>query len=126
MIDKLRMGGYLAAMRRALGIALVVALSGCGTYGNFVADKNHEPLPKPHHLEVYGGVRNDWEYLRWGWTNSDLVVVAFTSAVTPLCMIDLFASLVADTVTLPITLPATNQRSINDYYFPEKTPPTDE
>jgi uncharacterized protein YceK len=105
-------------MRRLLAIAIsAFALTGCGTVENFTQTEPDGRRP----LEVYGGVTRSVATVKEQFA-SDLVVVPFA----PLYIPDVLLSVIGDTLTLPVTIPASVvyaiNDGINDYYFPKDQP----
>ncbi len=106
-----------------VGIGLLAFfLSGCGTVMNLrtpapgsTAFQGTEHVPQ----EVYGGVKLDIEAGRRSFDEAEerpfqALVGAYVLG------IDLPASAVADTFTLPITVRAAIGRAIDAYYFPQQ------
>lgn len=87
-----------SAARTACILIALVTVSGCGTVGNMFQLKG---FPE---YKVYGGVENDLD----AW--SDIVEYEHSLSTVwfyrTLIAIDLPLSIIADTVTLPITVPA--------------------
>lgn len=85
-----------------LAAALVCALGGCGTIGN---------LTDPSRTKPYGGVLRDSEASGWlmnQFADAPTKPAAETAGLVlavPIISLDVPLSLVADTVTLPITIP---------------------
>ena len=85
-----------------LAAALVCALGGCGTIGN---------LADPSRTKPFGGVMRDGEASSWLMnefseaSKKPVVEKAGLVVAAPIVTIDLPLSLVADTVTLPLTIP---------------------
>jgi uncharacterized protein YceK len=90
-----------------MAAALVCALGGCGTIGN---------LSDPNHTKPFGGVIRDANAS--GWLLSEASEASKKPAAekaglvlaAPIVTVDLPLSLVADTVTLPITIPVALMR----------------
>lgn len=94
-----------------IAAALSLCLGGCGTVMNLsdLPTKDHRTIPAAN--RIYGGVESDavaaWHSL------GDPSLVLFGAYMS---FIDLPASFVADTATLPITVPATlsgEQQAVN-------------
>jgi uncharacterized protein YceK len=102
-----------------LAAALVCALGGCGTIGN---------LADPGRTKPFGGVIRDREAS--GWLIDEVSEASKKSAAekaglvlaAPIVTIDLPLSLVADTVTLPITLPVALMRQGQPEPSPDPRP----
>jgi len=114
------------ALKRFLALlttALAIVLTGCGTALNFHDGSNSLWLKNDEPRKVYGGVSLDAQ------CGSSLLVEAVTE-VEPICLawgawilaVDLPLSAVADTLTLPFTIPASIDRSIDDFYLPRPKP----
>lgn len=94
---------------RAISVALLsVCACGCGTLLNVAPESPIDPghtLRAAHHRAVYGGVQNSM--LLGGEQLDELTTLPFG-----ICFlaIDVPISAVGDTVTLPITIPATWER----------------
>lgn len=111
------------------GFALVAFLSGgCGTAHNLNSSSGwslpvgpgQESPPTPSVTRVYGGVREDYASLtgmKWNDEYSFLNLFFI-----PLYLVDLPLSAVGDTLTLPLSIGAEVTSSINNYYFPPKSP----
>jgi len=122
--------------------ALAPAMSGCGTALNFMHGKGNAPAA----WEVYGGVRADTQiasalvggacHPRFpeGATAGEKSIMAsdvFTCSFffAGCALVDLPLSAVADTLTLPLTIPAAIDRAVYDFYFvkhPATSPPADD
>jgi uncharacterized protein YceK len=96
-----RVGGFLAGL-------VVASLSGCGTVINVTKDR-----------EVFGGVRidaecgvGDWDVWRHP-SKYAQPVFPYVNLLAAACWVgvDLPLSVIADTVTLPVTIPATLKKS---------------
>jgi hypothetical protein len=123
-------------MRRVLAIgALLLAVTGCGTMGNFTRESPLDATP-------YGGVEIAVDWTKTRPRIPDVLLYSDSLAATNVAL-----SAVGDTLTLPITLPLAawrvterlwylaffyndfdeRQRStaagINDYYFPPNAAP---
>ena len=112
-------------MRRCVtaGAALAAVMcAGCGTVGNFA---RLEDGSRP--LEVYGGVTRSAAGLESLYVGG---VKLGPSPFWPLLVPDVALSAVADTFTLPVTVPVSMIRTIDkwfhdgmrDTYFPEEKP----
>lgn len=92
---------WLCTMKSALCTAIVgcclVVLSGCGTFGNLFRMETGQTNV------VYGGVRSDLSLLRGSWAATAAGPDAWFRRV--ILSTDLVLSAVADTVTLPYTIP---------------------
>ena len=89
----------------AWAAAATALLGGCGTVANLTL--SGPPPAGP--MKVYGGVRRDMDIMHDCTTNPDhprdnAEAVCFAAAVT-VAAVDLPFSVVADTLTLPITVP---------------------
>ena len=94
-------------------------LSGCGTVMNLRTADSGYRLPESHvPRTVYGGVKLD---AAAGRRSFDAAAERPGQAVVGAVVwgVDLPISAVADTLTLPLTIPAAIGRGINEYYFPE-------
>jgi uncharacterized protein YceK len=125
-------------LRRAaicLVAVVVPAAGGCGTFFNLIPEPHKMRAPGPRPLKVYGGVENSaffaWTGLTEPFTKSD-VTVANRILATPYCWslaawaaaVDMPLSAVADTLTLPITIPAALARERDKHESaPEPTDP---
>lgn len=101
-------------------VILIFATSGCGTIDNIVGAGTPpaDPAVKidPANV-VYGGVKQDAEYA-WEQLHPYALAASFSGApggpvmpILGLCaLIDLPLSAIGDTVTLPVTIPATYER----------------
>ena len=90
----------------ALAAAATALLGGCGTVANITLSG---PPSTGGSMKVYGGVRRDMDIVRDCTTNPDhpkdnAKAICFATAVT-VAALDLPLSVVADTITLPITIP---------------------
>jgi uncharacterized protein YceK len=102
-----------------LAAALVCALGGCGTIGN---------LADPGRTKPFGGVIRDSEAS--GWLMNEVSEASKKPAAekaglvlaAPIVTIDLPLSLVADTVTLPITIPVALMRQGQPEPSPDSGP----
>lgn len=116
-----------AVTRWLLGVLLTPALTGCGTMMN-LAEKHYTYYPFTRYANsepkrIYGGVRIDaeqgWDHIADGF---DPFIGAYQLAV------DLPISAVTDTLTLPITIPATIDRMNSEAKVPpelRRSPPND-
>jgi uncharacterized protein YceK len=102
-----------------LAAALVCALGGCGTIGN---------LTDPSKTKPFGGVLRDSEASGWlmnQFSDAPKKPAAETAGLVlavPIISIDLPLSLVADTVTLPITIPVSLFRQGQPQPSPTQAP----
>ena len=97
-------------MTRALAlglIALSLALTGCGTVQNFRDTDADGRRP----LEVYGGVRRSLE----GWDPESDRHAAAPASSSATYAANVAGSLVADTVTLPVTVAAQAYRTASEW-----------
>jgi uncharacterized protein YceK len=125
-----RLSAFLAGV-------LVLVPGGCGTAMNFMHGKGSTPTAR----EVYGGVTGDAqiafhfareafhpEFWKDETPEQKLVqtVVGFPSHLgfAGLFLIDLPLSAVADTLTLPLTIPAGIDRAVGDFYAKRQTTPS--
>lgn len=112
-------------MRTLSTIAVFILASGCGTLRNVVP----QPASTPQHAFparkiVYGGVKDDVARVnaavkdlnRFPESNNR-VTINLGSAT--LHAMDAPGSLLGDTLTLPVTIPASIDRAVADYYFPD-------
>ena len=108
-------------IRAMIVAALSACACGCGTLDNIVGEYRIEPPQKqPVRMEpekeIYGGVTRDaddaWDSIQ---NRRDLGPFYSTLGVV-LSAVDLPLSAVADTLTLPITVPASFERAINRHY----------
>jgi uncharacterized protein YceK len=104
-------------MKRVVAIGVLIlalAPTGCGTVANF---RNGVENATP-----YGGVEIAVERFKPGQKNC----AAPTALAWPVYAVDVAGSAVADTLTLPITVPLGVVRAVNDsinaYYFPPEKP----
>jgi uncharacterized protein YceK len=101
-------------MRRAIKAAVLLVgmtlLSGCGTAANLL----YIGLPTDDKLNVYGGVMVDAKVIRGSATDTlrpkGVQGFAASARDAVLMTLDLPFSAVADTLTLPVTVPAAIQR----------------
>jgi uncharacterized protein YceK len=96
-----------------LSTALLCA--GCGTIHNLTPNRQTSEGEIP--ARVYGGVQGEWGELQ-AMRFDD--VHCMNLIFLPLYLIDLPLSAIGDTLTLPWTIPAEVNRSINNYYFPKQ------
>ncbi|MFQ5733694.1 MAG: YceK/YidQ family lipoprotein [Planctomycetaceae bacterium] len=100
--------------------ALSVLACGCGTILNFtdLPTKDHRVIPAPQ--KIYGGVEVDaiggWGLMQTGIEAGFQYGPVYTLGAIYVWAVDLPLSAVADTLTLPITVPATIERDINRHY----------
>jgi uncharacterized protein YceK len=99
---------------------LAPLLTGCGTLMNLRSMETARALPDSTvpRAAVYGGVKLDAAAGRRSFDAApnrpaQALVGAYVWG------IDLPISVVADTLTLPVTVPASIRREVNEYYFPE-------
>lgn len=106
---------------------LPLAAGGCSTAmnvsGSYFALGPTDESPKPRPKQVYGGTRlaarMGRDYLNYtSLDGAELFAVPYGLGIWA---IDLPLSLVGDTLTLPVTVPAEINYGINAYYFPEET-----
>ena len=103
---------------------ICVFAAGCGTMRNVSppATSDSQPsVPVPRKF-VYGGVKDDVAHLKAALVDIKQLPdsekgVAVNVASATAHAIDIPASAVADTLTLPITIPASIDRAVADYYF---------
>src|SRR5690242_10542993 len=93
-------------MLAAVAAAATALLGGCGTVANVTLSG---PPSGGGALKVYGGVQRDLDIVRDCTTNPDhpkdnAEAVCFAAAVT-VAAVDMPFSVIADTLTLPITIP---------------------
>jgi uncharacterized protein YceK len=126
-------------MRRAavlLAAVIASAVSGCGTFCNVIPEPHKIGPPGPRPLKVYGGVQTDCEALatafQGGQTPSlgpvaKVLEASYIAGMGACVLVDLPLSALADTLTLPCTIPASlrNQRDKRGPEAPgrEKTGP---
>lgn len=105
--------------RAMFAIAVSVCMSGCGTLFNVV---NYEIPPQPElsiwkegpvvaPRKIYGGVALDGEIGK-SWIEDGIILPT-----VGIWLVDLPLSAVGDTLTLPLTIPAAIDRSIENYYY---------
>jgi hypothetical protein len=111
-------------MKRCVTAAVALAVvmcAGCGTVANFSRPEDGGERP----LGVYGGVTRSVENVE-GLFSGEPIAAAVSLCLVP----DVALSAIADTVTLPVTVPVSMIRAINksfhdgmrDTYFPEEKP----
>lgn len=92
-------------------IFILLSFFGCGTIGNFTPNRHvgrGEALNfDKSKNEIYGGVQNDilWVHEKYVDDDEPTPILRYPLA-TLLFLIDLPLSIVGDTITLPITIPA--------------------
>jgi len=108
---------------RMLGIlgtitALISPLEGCGTVVNLTIGAGEMFSRVPPRTEVYGGILVDAQAVRkgWEWKTPDPQWMRIFSLIW---IFDFPLSLVADTLTLPITIPVVLFREDNTAPSPE-------
>ena len=112
-------------MSRALrlSIAALPLLAGCGTALNVsplvqIRQLEHFELTISAPRSMYGGVQLDTAVAsRAARKLADRPILATSFLVAS--VIDLPLSAIGDTLTLPITIPASIDRAVDDYYFPK-------
>src|ERR1700726_2215169 len=112
-----RLIGFLPAV-------LALAFGGCCTALNFREENDPKihPSAMPCPKTVYGGVVGDAGFIAESFgtpfDSRDIAnQILSRASLVGLCLVDMPLSLVADTATLPITVPATIDRAIMDYYL---------
>ena len=113
-------------MLRRVAVPLVLlSLAGCGTFLNV---HRVEDLTGGQR-QIYGGVTGSCRGVREGIREataspklglplSDAMYSVFMTGLAAACLVDVPLSLVGDTLTLPITVPAGIDRVIEGYYGP--------
>jgi uncharacterized protein YceK len=109
-----------------LTVSLLLFATGCSSLmnvsGNYFAFGPTDQFSKPPPKRVYGGVRlasqMGWDYTHYkSQDGAELFAVPYGIGIWA---IDMPLSAVGDTLTLPVTIPAALERSIHDYYFPNR------
>jgi uncharacterized protein YceK len=120
-----------------LAVAMATAPGGCGTIYNLAPEtptKLGQPERRP--LWIYGGVANDARYgadvISYPFTQAEpsqhgalkwmLITGLSTGYATKAWGVDMPLSFVTDTLTLPITIPATIKKLSGDDHQPEPNP----
>jgi uncharacterized protein YceK len=111
------------------GCMLVVAslaATGCGTMANMPND----PDPQQENvMRVYGGVRCDAEWLQQGVETlrkgeaDEFAIVRRVACLAGICALDIPLSFIADTLTLPVTIPAVFEKTASPEAAPVRDAP---
>lgn len=111
--------------RRPMICLLILFVSGCGTVRNLsVPGPNHASNSQDAPKIVFGGIKQDCKQVRDSFhqlTNRDEHPESAIQCVSGFIggAVDAPFSILGDSLTLPITIPAAIDRGVNAYYFPE-------
>lgn len=107
-----------------LSLLLLLSVAGCSTVmnvsGRYFAVGPTNEFPEPRPRQIYGGTRlaarMGWDYVTYRTQDgAELFAVPYGLGIWA---IDMPLSLVGDTLTLPVTVPAEINYAVEDYYFP--------
>lgn len=106
----------------AAGVAaLALVAAGCGTVNNLTGPGKDGLFGRTSEPRIYGGVQDELSVAsEMVWNNPQSV--AMNVMIITLFGLDFPLTVIGDTVTLPLTIPAEVSRGIRDYYFPPERP----